>query len=305
MDWMLEAYRRTRKDGALGIDGQSLAECAQKLEENLCGLLERAKSGRYRAPAVKRVYIPKGNGEQRGLGIPTFEDKVLPSGTKVELVALVSIGAVEEYRVHVRVQLQIGRRALTRFVTLVPRFSAAARGDAFQSRDRRPFSLLSAPAGVCPVRHGRPCSASRLQAPGVATPGAWSWRPFARERPQVATKKETTKALVLLRKMRVCDEYGPCRVLARGGAPVASQRKLSRQRSPSARASAADPSSRIQLTESISTASDGIGATNHVACSRTPSVHPYRIKACTRRLQPERTRRETCESRRQSSCLSL
>jgi RNA-directed DNA polymerase len=77
MDWMLEAYRRTRKDGALGIDGQSSVEYAQNLEGNLRDLLERAKSGRYRAPAVKRVYIPKGNGEQRGLGIPTFEDKVL------------------------------------------------------------------------------------------------------------------------------------------------------------------------------------------------------------------------------------
>jgi RNA-directed DNA polymerase len=38
-------------------------------------MLERAKSGCYRAPAVKRVYIR--NGEQRGLGIPTFEEKVL------------------------------------------------------------------------------------------------------------------------------------------------------------------------------------------------------------------------------------
>ena len=77
MDWMHEAYRRTRKDGSLGIDGQSSVEYAQKLEGNLRDLLERAKSGRYRAPAVKRVYIPKGKGEQRALGIPTFEDKVL------------------------------------------------------------------------------------------------------------------------------------------------------------------------------------------------------------------------------------
>ena len=77
MDWMHEAYRRTRKDGALGIDGQSAVEYAQNLEGNLRDLLERAKSGRYRGPAVKRVYIPKGKGEQRALGIPTFEDKVL------------------------------------------------------------------------------------------------------------------------------------------------------------------------------------------------------------------------------------
>jgi len=77
IDWMREAYRRTRKDGALGVDGQSATAYAENLEENLQNLLGQAKSGRYRAPPVKRVYIPKANGEQRALGIPTFEDKVL------------------------------------------------------------------------------------------------------------------------------------------------------------------------------------------------------------------------------------
>lgn len=76
--WMREAYRRTRKDGAAGVDGQSAAEYAQRLEENLKSLLERVKSGRYRAPPVRRVHIPKGDGsETRPIGIPTFEDKVL------------------------------------------------------------------------------------------------------------------------------------------------------------------------------------------------------------------------------------
>ena len=75
--WLSEAYRRTRKDGAAGIDGQSAEEYAQQLESNLKSLLERAKAGTYRAPAVRRVHIPKGNGETRPIGIPTFEDKVL------------------------------------------------------------------------------------------------------------------------------------------------------------------------------------------------------------------------------------
>ena len=76
LDWMLEAYRTTRKDGAAGIDGVTAADYAEALEANLLDLLDRIKSGRYRAPPVRRSYIPKADGSQRPLGIPTFEDKV-------------------------------------------------------------------------------------------------------------------------------------------------------------------------------------------------------------------------------------
>src|SRR5438132_4420481 len=78
MAWLYEAYRRTRKDGAPGVDGQTAAAYADHLEENLRDLLDRAKSGRYRAPAVKRAYIPQGDGTTtRPIGVPTFEDKLL------------------------------------------------------------------------------------------------------------------------------------------------------------------------------------------------------------------------------------
>lgn len=75
-DWLREAYRRTRKDGAAGIDGQTAAAYEADLEANLADLLERLKSGRYQAPPVRRVQIPKGDGRTRGIGIPTLEDKV-------------------------------------------------------------------------------------------------------------------------------------------------------------------------------------------------------------------------------------
>jgi group II intron reverse transcriptase/maturase len=77
MEWLREAFSRTRKDGAVGIDRVTAEEYAQKLDANLLELKELAKSGRYRAPAVRRAHIPKGNGETRPIGIPTFEDKVL------------------------------------------------------------------------------------------------------------------------------------------------------------------------------------------------------------------------------------
>jgi len=76
--WLREAHRRTRKDGARGVDGQGAKQYGEQLEENLQSLLDRAKSGRYWAPPVRRVHIPKGDGtETRPIGIPTFEDKVL------------------------------------------------------------------------------------------------------------------------------------------------------------------------------------------------------------------------------------
>lgn len=77
LEWMREAYRLTRKDGAVGVDGQNARDFAENLDENLQDLLDRAKSGKYRAPAVKRVYLLKGKGKTRPIGIPTFEDKVL------------------------------------------------------------------------------------------------------------------------------------------------------------------------------------------------------------------------------------
>jgi RNA-directed DNA polymerase len=79
LPWLYAAYLRTRKDGAAGVDGQTAAGYAERLRDNLQALLDRAKSGTYRAPPVRRFYIPKGPGsaESRPLGIPTFEDKVL------------------------------------------------------------------------------------------------------------------------------------------------------------------------------------------------------------------------------------
>ena len=50
---MKEAYRLTRKDGAPGIDGVTAADYEANLEANLLDLLDRIKSGRYRAPPVR------------------------------------------------------------------------------------------------------------------------------------------------------------------------------------------------------------------------------------------------------------
>jgi RNA-directed DNA polymerase len=88
--WLKEAHRRTRKDGAVGVDRVTAEEYAKNLGANLQALLNRAKSGdHYRAPPVRRVHIPKGDGTKtRPIGIPTFEDKILQRAVAMALEAV-------------------------------------------------------------------------------------------------------------------------------------------------------------------------------------------------------------------------
>ena len=78
-DLLLAACIRTRKGGAVGVDGQTYEEFREGLFDRLDQLVDQAHQGTYRAPPVRRVYIPKGGSskETRPLGIPTFADKVL------------------------------------------------------------------------------------------------------------------------------------------------------------------------------------------------------------------------------------
>lgn len=89
LEFLEEAYRRTRKDGAVGVDGKTAEAYATNLEDNLRSLLDRFKSGTYRAPPVRRVHIPKGDGSKtRPIGIPAFEDKVLQRAVTMVLEAV-------------------------------------------------------------------------------------------------------------------------------------------------------------------------------------------------------------------------
>lgn len=89
LDLLREAYRRTRKNAAAGVDRMTAAEYGENLESNLQCLLERMKSASYRPPPVKRVHIPKDDkGNTRPIGIPTFEDKVLQRAVTMVLEAI-------------------------------------------------------------------------------------------------------------------------------------------------------------------------------------------------------------------------
>ena len=88
LEWMYAAYRRIRKKGAVGVDNVTAEEYEKDLDGNLRSLLERFKSGSYKAPPVKRVYIPKGDGRKRPIGIPALEDKILQRAVVMVLTPL-------------------------------------------------------------------------------------------------------------------------------------------------------------------------------------------------------------------------
>lgn len=88
VEWVREAYRRTRKDGAPGVDRRTAEEFASNLEENLRALATELRAGTYRPPPVRRVHIPKWNGRTRPIGVPTFADKVAQRAVAMILEAI-------------------------------------------------------------------------------------------------------------------------------------------------------------------------------------------------------------------------
>ena len=76
VDLLREAYDRTAKQAAPGIDGTTAEIYAENVEENLTHLHQQMRTGSYHAPPVKRVWLDKDDGSQRPIGMPTFEDKI-------------------------------------------------------------------------------------------------------------------------------------------------------------------------------------------------------------------------------------
>jgi len=77
-----ESYEKLNKKSAKGVDGKTWQQYGLEFPERRESLLEEFKSGRYRAPAIRRVYIPKDKHGQRPLGIATMEDKVLQASVR-------------------------------------------------------------------------------------------------------------------------------------------------------------------------------------------------------------------------------
>jgi len=87
-DLLSEAYRRTSKDSAPGVDKVTAKQYAEALDANLRDLHERLKSNRYAAPPVERVWIEKEGGKKRPIGKPCYEDKIVQRAVVMILAAI-------------------------------------------------------------------------------------------------------------------------------------------------------------------------------------------------------------------------
>ncbi len=82
------AYRRMRKDAAVGVDGVTKEQYGQDLERNLQDLHDRMRTKRYRHQPIRRVHIPKDQGQTRPIGISAFENKLVQDALREVLEAI-------------------------------------------------------------------------------------------------------------------------------------------------------------------------------------------------------------------------
>ena len=76
-EFLKETWKQMNRRAASGIDEETMKEFGKELERRVEEVVERLKSGSYKAPTIRRVEIPKGNGKTRPLGITTVEDRLV------------------------------------------------------------------------------------------------------------------------------------------------------------------------------------------------------------------------------------
>jgi group II intron reverse transcriptase/maturase len=88
LDTLRVAYYELSRKAAAGVDGQTWEGYGQDLEANLADLSDRVRRGSYHPQAVRRAYVPKRDGQQRPIGVPAVEDKIVQRALAMVLNAV-------------------------------------------------------------------------------------------------------------------------------------------------------------------------------------------------------------------------
>jgi len=81
-EWLRTSYESLNRTSSPGVDGKTWEDYQLVYQTRLRELLTEFKSGKYKAPMIRRAYIPKGSTGMRPLGIPTIEDKILQESVR-------------------------------------------------------------------------------------------------------------------------------------------------------------------------------------------------------------------------------
>ena len=122
-EFLREAFGHIKKKAAAGVDGVTAKEYAEALDANIADLYQRMRSGCYKAPPVRRVWLEKDDGKQRPIGIPALEDKVLQRAVTMLVPPKNSI------HLHLRGNLNHLGRGLTRRISWLDEYVEQSRGD--------------------------------------------------------------------------------------------------------------------------------------------------------------------------------
>jgi RNA-directed DNA polymerase len=87
-EFLKETWQKMNKKGAAGVDRKTIKEYETNLDARITDLHQRLKGRSYQAPPVRRVWIPKENGKERPLGIPTVEDRLVQAAVARILSAI-------------------------------------------------------------------------------------------------------------------------------------------------------------------------------------------------------------------------
>jgi len=94
-DFLEMCFRELKRDKASGVDGVTVKEYEVNLKENIKDLVAKMKVWQYRPKPLRRVYIPKPDGDKRPLGIPVVEDKIVQMGIKKILEAIFEVDFID------------------------------------------------------------------------------------------------------------------------------------------------------------------------------------------------------------------